>query len=123
MKKIYERIFDFTLLSLYVLYIIIVYTLYSSQQISIDNGIIKGTFSEKKLREYLDKLQLFFRTFVVFILLVRFNPFMKINFTDFDRKLVFTSALFLISTTGINEIIMSSNHISQNLKNLYSLVI
>tara|TARA_E500000331_G_scaffold357580_2_gene419824 strand:- start:3067 stop:3438 length:372 start_codon:yes stop_codon:yes gene_type:complete len=123
MKKIYERIFDFTLLSLYVLYIIIVYTLYSSQQISIDNGIIKGTFSEKKLREYLDKLQLFFRTFVVFILLVRFNPFMKINFTDFDRKLVFTSALFLISTTGINEFIMSSNHISQNLKNLYSLVI
>ncbi len=123
MKKIYERIFDFTLLSLYVLYIIIVYTLYSSQQISIDNGIIKGTFSEKKLREYLDKLQLFFRTFVVFILLVRFNPFMKINFTDFDRKLVFTSALFLISTTGINEFIMSSSYISQNLKNLYSLVI
>jgi hypothetical protein len=75
------------------------------------------------LREYLDNLQLFFRTFVVFILLIRFNPFSNINFTDFDRKLVFTSAVFLISTTGINEVIMSSDHISQNLKNLYSLVI
>lgn len=123
MKKIYERIFDFTLVTLYVLYIIIVYTIYSSQQISIDNGLIKGVFSETKLRDYLDKLQLFLRVLVVFILLIRFNPFSNSTFTDFDRKLVFTSALFLISTTGINEFIMSSNHISQNFKNLYSLVI
>jgi hypothetical protein len=118
MKKIYESIFDLTIVSLYVLYLIIVYTIYTSQ-----SGFIKVPFSEKNLREYLDNLQLFFRTFVVFILLIRFNPFSNINFTDFDRKLVFTSAVFLISTTGINEVIMSSDHISQNLKNLYSLVI
>ena len=118
MKKIYENIFDFTIFTLYILYIIIVYTIYTSQE-----GFLKGPFSEKKLREYLDNLQVFLRTFVVFILLIRFNPLSNINFTDFDRKLVFTSALFLISTTGINELIMSSDHISQNLKNLYSLVI
>ena len=118
MKKIYENIFDLTIVSLYVLYIIIVYTIYTAQ-----SGFIKGPFSETKLRYYLDNLQLFLRTFVVFILLIRFNPLSNIKFTEFDRKLVFTSALFLISTTGINEVIMSSNYISQNLKNLYSLVI
>lgn len=118
MKKFYENIFDFTIVSLYILYIIIVYSIYSSQE-----SFLKGPFSEKKLREYLDNLQLFLRTFVVFILLIRFNPLSNINFTEFDRKLVFTSALFLISTTGINELIMSSDYISQNLKNLYSLVI
>jgi hypothetical protein len=118
MKKIYENIFDYTVISLYTLYIIIVYTIYTSQ-----NGFIKGQFSEKVLREYLDYLQVFLRTFVVFMLLIRFNPLSNVNFTDFDRKIVFTSALFLISTTGINEVIMSSEHISQNLKNIYSLII
>ena len=123
MKILYEKIFDFTIITLYVLYFIIIYNLYSSQKISINNGSFKGSFSETNLRKYLDKLQFFLRTFVVCFLIIRFNPFTKNDFTNFDRKLVFSSALLLLSTTGINEVIMSNKYISQQIKNLYSLVI
>uniref|UniRef100_A0A6C0BS36 Uncharacterized protein n=1 Tax=viral metagenome TaxID=1070528 RepID=A0A6C0BS36_9ZZZZ len=123
MKKIYENIFDITVMLLYILYFIIAFNLYYSHKISIlDNSILKEKFSDEKLQNYLDNLQLFFRTFVVFLLLFRFNPFTKHVFTEFDRKLVFTSSLFLISTTGLN-IIISNDFISKNIKNIYSLFI
>ena len=106
MKKIYENIFDYSIIIVYVLYFIIVYNLYSSHKISFGENLL----SQEKLREYLDNIQTFLRLFVMSILLIRFNPLSKITFNDFDRKLVFTSALFLLSTTGINEIIMSSDY-------------
>lgn len=109
MKKIYENIFDYSIIIVYVLYFIIVYNLYSSHKISFGEKLL----SQEKLREYLDNIQTFLRLFVMSILLVRFNPFSKITFNDFDRKLVFTSALFLLSTTGINEIIMSSDYFNR----------
>ena len=123
MKILYEKIFDFKIINLYFLYFIIIYNLYFSQKISINNGSFKGSFSETNLRKYLDKLQFFLRTFVVCFLIIRFNPFTKNDFTNFDRKLVFSSALLLLSTTGINEVIISNKYISQQIKNLYSLVI
>ena len=103
MKKIYENIFDYSIIIVYLLYFIIVYNLYSSHKISFGNNLL----SQEKLKEYLDKIQIFLRLFVMSILLIRFNPLTKTSFTDFDRKLVFASSLFLLSTTGINEIIKS----------------
>ena len=79
------------------------FSIYSSHKISFGENLL----SDERLKEYLDNIQNFLRLFVMSILLVRFNPFTKITFNDFDRKLVFTSALFLLSTTGINELIKS----------------
>ena len=106
MKKIYENIFDYCIIIVYLLYFIIVYNLYSSHTISFGNDLL----SQDKLREYLDNIQSFLRLFVIIILLIRFNPFTKNDFNDFDRKIVFTSTLFLLSTTGLNEFIMSSGY-------------
>jgi len=40
-------------------------------------------------------------------LIIRFNPFQKIEFTDLDRKVAFSSGLFLLSTTIINQILIT----------------
>jgi hypothetical protein len=41
--------------------------------------------------------------YVTGFLLIRFNPFVKTDFTEFDRRIVFSSALFLLATTAFNQ--------------------
>ena len=51
------------------------------------------------------------KIYVSLVLLIRFNPFINRQFTDFDKKIVFSSALFLISTTTINEVAINYERI------------
>ena len=40
-------------------------------------------------------------------LLLRFNPFRKVEFTELDRKIVFSSAIFIFTTTAINSLLIA----------------
>ena len=53
--------------------------------------------------KYLDMLQLYMKYYVTLFLLIRFNPFTNNTFNEFDRKVVFSSAIFLLTTTAFNE--------------------
>lgn len=82
---VHQLIFDIALYLSYVLYII------AYLQI--------GTYNPK----YLDTLQDFMKYYVTLFLLVRFNPLVKSQFNEFDRKVVFSSAIFLLTTTIFNQ--------------------
>ncbi len=55
--------------------------------------------------EYIDTLNLYLRLYVCAFLIFRFNPFRKIDtFSDFDRQVVFTSALLILTSVGVTKI-------------------
>ena len=85
MVKFHELIFHSALYLSYFLYII------AYLQI--------GYYNPK----YLDMLQLYMKYYVTLFLLIRFNPFTNNTFNEFDRKVVFSSAIFLLTTTAFNE--------------------
>jgi len=82
---VHEVVFD---LSLYLSYILYVFAYF---QIGFNNP------------KYLDMLQNLMKYYVTIFLLIRFNPFVKSQFTEFDRKVVFSSAIFLLATTAFNQ--------------------
>jgi len=49
--------------------------------------------------EYLNELNIILKSIICGILLYRFNPWNKIILTEFDKKLVFDSALYLLFST------------------------
>ena len=85
MVKYHELFFDTALYVSYILYIIAFF------QIEYYNP------------KYLDMLENIMKYYVIGFLLIRFNPFIKSTFTEFDRKIVFSSALFLLATTTITQ--------------------
>jgi len=52
--------------------------------------------------EYLVLLQNGIKYFIISFLLLRFNPFNRVLFTEFDRKVVFNSAIILLTTTALD---------------------
>jgi len=92
MNKVYEHIFFGILVFTYVLITFVILGLGGSNT-----------------REYLSNLNYFMKLYVCLLLIVRFNPLASTKFTDFDKRLVFTSALFLLSTTTLEEIIVYIN--------------
>ena len=61
------------------------------------------TFNPK----YLDTLNLIIKVYVSLFLIIRFNPFTKLKINNFDRNIIFSSGIFLLSTTAITELIRS----------------
>ena len=53
--------------------------------------------------KFLEQLQEYLKYYVTGFLLIRFNPFSKSTFTEFDRKVVFSSAIFLLTTTTFTQ--------------------
>ena len=64
-----------------------------------------GTYNPK----YLDLLEEYMKYYVIAFLLIRFNPFTKSIFTEFDRRVVFSSAIFLLATTASAQYAKSIN--------------
>lgn len=85
MLKNYQTVFLYLLIMSYLLYAFVFI------------GIVNNSPS------YLETLNFVLKIYVCLVLLIRFNPFVNRQFTDFDKKIVFSCALFLISTTTINE--------------------
>jgi hypothetical protein len=54
--------------------------------------------------KYLELLDTIIKYYVIIFLLLRFNPFVKQKFNEFDRTIVFSSAIFLLTTTAFSDI-------------------
>ena len=71
-------------------------------------------FYEEKTKEVLSFITYYIRIYVCIFLIIRFNPFYsiitkkRINFTDLDRKIAYSSGIIII-TTDINLIEYASN--------------
>ena len=86
MKNLHEKVFYVALYLSYALYIIAFF------QIDQYNP------------KYLNMLDIFIKYYVMIFLLFKFNPFVKSTFTEFDRTIVFSSAIFLLTTTVFSNI-------------------
>ncbi len=53
--------------------------------------------------ELIETLNKFMTYYISLFLIIRFNPFSKNKFTDFDKKIAFTAGLFLITTTALGQ--------------------
>lgn len=85
MHKLHQTFFESALYLSYILYFIAYFNI--------------GIYTP----EYLTVLQSIMKYYVIMFLLIRFNPFVVTNFTDFDRQVVFSSAIFLLTTTAFND--------------------
>jgi phosphatidylserine/phosphatidylglycerophosphate/cardiolipin synthase-like enzyme len=61
----------------------------------------------ESITAYLPVVQSSLKYFVILFLIIRFNPYSHEKFTDFDKKIVFSSSFFLLSTTAITDALLS----------------
>ena len=87
--KIQENIFTFVIIINYILYF----------------AIILGVSINAPY--YLSSLDYYVKIYISGFLLLRFNPFRKVEFTELDRKIVFSSAIFIFTTTAINSLLIT----------------
>ena len=85
--KWYEITFIYATYTIYVLYFIVFFGLWSSAP------------------SYLYTLNYWRQIFVGILLIYYFHPFKKTKFTEFHRKIVFTSGIFLLGTSTLHEVI------------------
>lgn len=66
--------------------------------------------------QYLNDMQYYFKIYISLFLILRFNPFRRVKFTELDAKIAFSAGLFLITTTAIDKILITYiNEIKQYL--------
>ncbi len=80
-----ERAFDLTVLGLHIAYVAVVV------------GIVQHEPA------YLETIDFWVKVFMSVFLLWRFNPFMHIKYTEFDRKVGFSAGVFLFVVTVVNK--------------------
>ena len=56
---------------------------------------------------YLASVDYYVKIYVSLFLLLRFNPFRHITFTDLDRKIAFTAGVFIFTTTTVNQLLLA----------------
>jgi hypothetical protein len=82
----------------FTLFIVSMYILYAFSIIGLS----------RKAPEYIQTLDSYVKIYICLFLIYRFNPFRsKINFTELDRRIVFSAGLFILATTAINKIVIS----------------
>lgn len=79
---LHEKIYYYMLTLSYITYLIIIFNLSTNYP------------------SYLPFLNDMLKLYVIGFLIIRFNPFVDTKFTKFDKKIVFSSALFLLLTTS-----------------------
>ena len=55
---------------------------------------------------YLETIDYYLRIYISLFLILRFNPFMTIVFSELDRKIVFSAGLLIFTTTALNKYIV-----------------
>jgi hypothetical protein len=85
-----EDVYDYLLYTFYALYILVVLNL------TYFNSVTK----------YLPVVQSVLKYFVIFFLIIRFNPYSSVKMTEFDKKIIFSSSLFLLSTTTFTDLLL-----------------
>jgi hypothetical protein len=92
-------------------YIYITYTLYILFFISFFQV-------SKNAPEYLNELNIIIKSFICLFLLYRFNPLVNNSFTEFDKKIAFDSALYLLfSSLFIDFYLILKKKMKTNKKN------
>lgn len=56
--------------------------------------------------KYLNFMDYYIRIYICLFLIYRFNPFRTIEFNDLDRQIAFSSGLFLLTTSALNNYII-----------------
>ena len=57
--------------------------------------------------DYLETIDYSVKVFIALFLLWRFNPWARIAFSDFDRRVVFSAGMFLFTVTIVNTYLLS----------------
>ena len=58
--------------------------------------------------KYLSMIDVFAKLYICGFLFWRFNPFVKhVQCTELDRKIIFSSAVFIFTSTTLNQILIS----------------
>jgi hypothetical protein len=85
MRSIYQEIFFYGINASYILYIVVLL------------GV--GGYAP----QYLDYLRDFLKFYIAFILIILYNPIIHVRktFDDFDRRIAFSSGIFLLLSTTI----------------------
>jgi len=84
------------------LYYTLLYSLYALYVITVLNLAYFNS-----VRAYLPLIQDGLKYFVILFLLIRFNPYTNEKFTEFDKKIIFSSSIFLLSTTVVSDALLS----------------
>lgn len=87
--KLQDQIFDITLYITWTLYFAIALGLSANAP------------------QYLDTLNSYVKIYVSLFLILRFNPFRKVKFTELDGKVAFSAGMFLLTATALNNILQS----------------
>ena len=83
-KKIYQKI--------YILSFVLIYFLFTL-----------SFFTSYKYYDYIKFIRNGLKYFVIIFLIIKFNPFRKLHCTNFDKMVIFQSAIFLLlSTLSLN---------------------
>ena len=56
--------------------------------------------------EYLVPLDYYTKIYIALFLIIRFNPFRTVKFTELDKKIAFSAGLFIISITLLNSTLL-----------------
>jgi len=102
--KYQEIIFDWVLYLSWILY----FTAYF--------GIMMSGPTHQEFMELLDTSM---KYYISLFLIIRFNPFYKSNFTNFDRKVVFSAGIFLITTTALGQYANKIHFMEESMKFLH----
>ena len=66
--------------------------------------------------EYLATLDYYIRVYTCLFLIWRFNPFRTlVKFTELDRKITFSAGLFILTTTALNNYLVTINDTVRNI--------
>ena len=58
--------------------------------------------------EYISTMNYYIKIYVSLYLMYRFNMFRKIQFTELDRKIVFSAAVFIFTTTALDKYLLNN---------------
>lgn len=58
--------------------------------------------------EYVSMMTYYIKIYICLYLMYRFNRFRKVEFTELDRKIVFSAAGFILTTTALNQYLQNN---------------
>uniref|UniRef100_A0A6C0DG66 Uncharacterized protein n=1 Tax=viral metagenome TaxID=1070528 RepID=A0A6C0DG66_9ZZZZ len=72
--------------------------------------------------EYISIMSYYIKIYICLYLMYRFNRFRKVEFTELDRKIVFSAAVFIFTTTALDKYLMNNlSPIESRLRTLFGL--
>jgi hypothetical protein len=72
--------------------------------------------------EYISIINYYIKIYICLYLMYRFNVFNKVEFTELDRKIVFTAAVFIFTSTTLDKYLVDNlSSVKNYLKSLFRL--